>query len=120
MREVIENFNTQKKCDDYRKQLGDREWEIYWKDTGGIVIRESEFHDMIGDNDNFATIQLCDWYGWNDGEVNEHKYTFAVFLYENGNENGYSMYDTIEEAVEDYKRTCNKLKEIEEIEHNSI
>lgn len=112
MREVIENFNTQKKCDDYRKQLGDRKWEIYWKDTGGIVIRESEFDDMIGDKDNFATIQLCDWYGWNDGEVNEHKYTFAVFLYEDGNENGYSMYDTIEEAVEDYKRTCSKIKQL--------
>ena len=39
MRKLIENFNTQKKCDEYRKQLGDREWEIYWKDTGGIVIR---------------------------------------------------------------------------------
>lgn len=112
MKKLVENFNTQKKCDEYRKQLGDREWEIYWKDTGGIVIRESESHDMIGDKDNFATIQLCDWYGWNDGEVNEHKYTFAVFLYVNGNENGYSMYDTIEEAVEDYKRTCSKVKEI--------
>lgn len=36
MRKLIENFNTQKKCDEYRKQLGDREWEIYWKDTGEI------------------------------------------------------------------------------------
>lgn len=112
MNNLIDMFGTQTKCDEYRKNLGDREWEIYWKDTGGTVIRESESQDAIGNNSNYVTIQLCDWYGWNDGEINEHKYTFAVFLYENGNESGYTMWDTIEEAVADYKKTCNKVKEI--------
>lgn len=107
-----EKYNTQEKCDNFRQTLGMREWEIYWKDTGGIIIRESEISDGIGDKETFATIQLCDWYGWNDGEIAVHKYTFAVFLYENGIENGYDMFDTIEEAFENYIETCSKVKEL--------
>ena len=103
-------FDTQEKCDDFRKTLGKLEWTIYWKDTGGSIIRESEFNDNIGDKDSFVTIQLCDWLGWNDGEITEHKYTFAVFLYVNGKEDSYSMFDTIDEAIADYKKTCEIVK----------
>lgn len=103
-------FDTQEKCNDFRKNLGKLEWTIYWKDAGGSVIRESEFDDNIGNEDSFVTIQLCDWFNWNDGEITEHKYTFAVFLYVNGREDSYSMFDTVEEAIENYKKTCEIVK----------
>lgn len=112
LEKLAERFSTKPKCDEFRRRLGKREWEIYWKDTGGVIIRESEAHDGIGNQDVFATIQLCDWLGWNCGEVKKHTYTFAVFLYVNGSESGYTMCNTIEEAIEDYKRTCSRVMQI--------
>lgn len=105
----IIKYNTQEKCDAFRKTLGDREYEIYWKDAGGIVIRDSEADDLIGNRKTYATIQLCDMISSDGYDDYTHIYKFAVFLYEDETEKEYTMFDTIEEAFEGYLKACKKV-----------
>lgn len=113
MNELINKFDTYEKCLAFKVKLEENEWEIYWKDAGGHIIRESEFDDNIGDKNNFATIQFVDMAGSDGYAADKHIFKFVVFLYSHGSEDGFTMHDTIREAIEDYKETL-KLVGVEE------
>lgn len=112
MDKLINKFNTYEKCMEFRNKLvnENHDWETYWKDAGGIIIRESEYDDSIGTKENFVTIQFVDMIGSNEYSDSKHVFKFAVFIYENGTENGFTMHDTIEDAVKDYIETLKLIK----------
>lgn len=107
MSRLYKKFNTYQKCLAFQEKLRKqgKDWETYWKDAGGHVIRESEFHDKIGDADNFATIQFVDMAGSDNYPADSHIFKFVVFLYKNGNESKWTLCDTIESAIEVYRNT---------------
>lgn len=112
MKDLINKFNTYEKCMEFRNKLvnENHDWETYWKDAGGRIIRESECDDSIGTKENFVTIQFVDMIGCDGYSDSKHVFKFAVFLYENGDENGFTIHDTIEEAIKDYIETLKFIK----------
>lgn len=109
MNTFIQRFDSQEKCDHYRKSLGSQEYDIYWKDAGGTIIRESETHDNIGNKQRYATIQLCDMIG-SDGYADDtHIYQFAVFLYDN-DEKLIDLFPTVQTAVNAYQNICKMIR----------
>ena len=51
----------------------------------------------------------------------KHVFKFAAFLYENGDEDGFTIHDTIEEAVKDYKDALKLIKHSkQEFQQNSF
>lgn len=113
MKELINKFNTYEKCMKFRNKLAKKnhDWEIYWKDAGGRIIRESECDDSIGTKEDFVTIQFVDMIGSDGYSDSKHVFKFAVFIYENGIENGFTMHDTIEDAIKDYTETLKLIKQ---------
>lgn len=113
MKNLINKFNTYEKCMKFRNKLvkKNQDWETYWKDTGGRIIRESENDDSIGTKNNFATIQFVDMIGSDGYSDSKHVFKFAVFIYEDGIENGFIMHDTIEDAIKDYMETLKLIKQ---------
>lgn len=111
MEDLINKFNTYEKCIEFRSQLvnENHDWEIYWKDSGGRIIRESEKDDSIGTENDFVTIQFVDMIGCDGYSDSKHVFKFAVFIYENGIENGFKMHDTIEDAIKDYMETLKLI-----------
>lgn len=59
MEDLINKFNTYEKCMKFRNKLIDdhQDWETYWKDAGGRIIRESENDDSIGTQDKLIKLQ---------------------------------------------------------------
>lgn len=110
--DLINKFNTYEKCMKFRNELiaNHQDWETYWKDAGGRIIRESENDDNIGTKDDFVTIQFVDMIGSDGYSDSEHVFKFIVFIYENGIDNGFTMHNTIESAVIDYTKTLKLLK----------
>ena len=99
----IKEFNSQEKC--HRYALENYAPEIFWKESGGIIIRESEADEGVGCFNDFITIQMVDMFGYED--YKEHIYKFAVFTYTEGCGESYiALHDTIQQAVEDYKKRC--------------
>lgn len=113
MEDLINKFNTYEKCMEFRNELvsENHDWETYWRDTGGKIIRESEFDDSIGTKEKFVTINFVDMIGSDGYSDSKHVFKFAVFLYEDEIENGFTMHDTIEDAVKDYTETLELIKQ---------
>ena len=111
MKDLINKFNTYEKCMKFRNELvnENHDWETYWKDAGGRIIRKSESDDSVGTKKNLVTIQFVDMIGCDGYSDSKHVFKFAVFIYENGIENGFTMHDTIEDAIKDYTETVNYL-----------
>ncbi len=116
MDELLSQFGSYEKCMEFRSRLvnENQDWETYWKDAGGRIIRESEYDDFVGTKDNFATIQFADMIGSDGYSDSEHVFKFVVFIYEDGIENGFTMHDTIETAVKDYIKTLKLIKKQED------
>lgn len=110
--DLINKFNTYEKCMEFRNELiaKHQDWETYWKDAGGRIIRESENDDNIGTKNDFVTIQFVDMIGSDGYSNSEHVFKFIVFIYEDGIDNGFTMHDTIKGAVIDYMKTLKLLK----------
>ena len=105
--DFMKEFNSTEKC--YRYAMENYAPELFWKESGGIIIRESEADDGIGNYDNFVTIQLTDMYGHEDYKA--HLYKFAVFTYTNGYGESYiALHDTLEQAIKDYLKQCENIK----------
>lgn len=121
MKKFIERFNTQEKCKAETNDMEDAGGRLlYWKDAGGLVIRESEVDDNIGTKKTFATIQITDMLGCdkpgalNSGIIEESHFKFAVLLFVNSMKDGSDLFDTIEEAVADYLKKCVIVKNLTE------
>ena len=111
MKDLINKFNTYEKCIEFRSQLvnENRDWETYWKYSGGKTIRESENDDSIGTENDFVTIQFADMIGCDGYSDSKHVFKFVVFIYKNGIEDGFTMHDTIEDAIKDYMETLKLI-----------
>lgn len=107
MQTFINQFDTFQKCDAFRKTLKECEPDIYWKEHDGIVIRDSNTQENIGNNDDMYTdIKLCDMLGCEDYSSTEHTYEFAVFLYDDGYDISVQRFTDIHDAVKAYTTNC--------------
>ena len=79
---------------------------MYWKDAGGIELRNSYRDDNIGDINNFVSISLTNLKGC-EGYDSDH-YEFHVCLYLDNDEIS-DLYENIEDVINDYNQCCKIL-----------
>lgn len=109
--ELKEKYDTQEHC--YANTAQSRnDCCLYWKDAGGIPIIDSENDENIGTRDTYATIQITDMAGSDGYKEDQHIFQFAVFLYVKNDESGFDMFNNIFDAIKDYEKTCEKVKNI--------
>lgn len=112
MEELLNKFSTYEKCMEFQNELVSKgyDWQTYWKDAYGRTIRESQYDDFIGTNENFVTIQFVDMMGSDGYSDLKHVFKFAVIVFIE-DEFETTMHDSIEDAVKDYTEELKLIKE---------